>query len=128
MWLQRSTTLLQKSVSGSILPTLWQNGVRWVDTDLYRTADLGGREENKHRAWYGDKVLGYHVAKTTMSLFQDSLDRHTASSIASVALSNRFLQKHLPVILPKEAGESQPVSKEDDTAWTRRKSKTWPLT
>ena len=51
-------------------------------------------------AWYGDKLLGYHVAKCTVELFGTSLDRDVASKIAAVALSNRHLYKNVSIILP----------------------------
>mmetsp|Transcript_23899 Transcript_23899/g.50019 ORF Transcript_23899/g.50019 Transcript_23899/m.50019 type:complete len:151 (+) Transcript_23899:43-495(+) len=100
MWFHRTDTLLQKCTSGSIRPVLWQNGISNINQIYILPTEFGGRDENKHRAWYGDKVLGAHVAKYTMTLFQDSIDRRVASNIASVALSNRFLRQNIPTILP----------------------------
>ena len=69
--------------------------------DLILPKDMGGRDENLHRAWYGDKVLGAHIATFTLNLFQDSLDQQVASRIASVALSNRFLYQKASIIIPE---------------------------
>ena len=113
MWLQLTNRLFQKSISGSINPVLWQKGIYDIDSSLILSDDLGGRGENKHRAWYGDKVLGAHVAKFTITFFQDSLDRRVASNIASVALSNRFLRQNVSTILPRY-----------DESWTNKNAGT----
>ena len=59
---------------------------------------------------------GAHVAKFTITFFQDSLDRRVASNIASVALSNRFLRQNIPTILP---GYDEP-----DESWTDKNAGT----
>ena len=105
IWLQHTNYLLQKSTSGTIRtirPAQWQQGVKQIDPYLILPSELGGSDDNKHRAWYGDKVLGAHVARFTMTFFQDSLDRQVASTIASIALSNRFLHEKFPTIVPKD--------------------------
>ena len=101
MYVQRSIYLLQKSVSSSINPVRWQRGIKDnINPSQILPAELGGSDQNIHRAWLGDKILGAHVAKYTSNLFKDSLDRGVASSIASVALSNRFLRENISTILP----------------------------
>ena len=96
MWLRRTNQLLQRSIH----PTLWQQAVARLDPCQILPVDSGGRAENKNAAWYGDKLLGYHVAKCTVELFGTSLDRDVASKIAAVALSNRHMYKNVSIILP----------------------------
>lgn len=58
-------------------------------------------------------MLGAHVAKFTLKLFEDNLDRRVASEIASEALSNQFLKKNVSTILPGY-----------DQVWTRHNAGT----
>ena len=102
MWLQRTNTLFQRCISSNSSSSIrsWQHGVKQIEQKRILTPHLGGNDANLHLAWYGDKILGASLAKFTLDLFQESLDRHVASKIASVALSNRFLQQNVSVILP----------------------------
>ena len=100
MWLQRTNTLLARLPNSSSSIRSWQQGVKQIEQERILTPHLGGNDVNLHRAWHGDKILGASLAKFTLSFFQDSMDRHVASKIASVALSNRFLQQNVAKILP----------------------------
>jgi len=89
--------------------------VKHIEQERILTPHLGGNDVNLHRAWYGDKILGASLAKNTLSFFEDSLDRQVASKIASVALSNHFLQRNVSVILPDSDASWHSGAKETGT-------------
>ena len=82
------------------IPGIWQRGIsEFFDSDILPQS-LGGKPENHHLAWYGDKILNNAVAKSLVDLFGSPLDRGVATHVHSKAVSNSFLRENAPVLIP----------------------------
>ena len=89
------STLIPKNTPG-----IWQRGIcEFFDSDILPQS-LGGKPENDHLAWYGDKILNYAVANSLVDLFGSSLDRGVASQVHSKAVSNSFLRNNASILIP----------------------------
>ena len=98
--LRKSSKAASATPMGRNIPTKWQSGVsEFLDAELLPYT-LGGKPENIHLAWFGDKVLGFHVAESIFSLFGSSLHRGVATEILSRAVSNRFMKENVDILLP----------------------------
>lgn len=82
-------------------PYVWIEAVRRIKHVNILPLSLGGSPENKHLAWYGDKILGMAVASSLFSLFDSTLHRGVATSISDRAISNDFLGRNAESLLPK---------------------------
>ncbi|KAL7520834.1 hypothetical protein ACHAWX_005537 [Stephanocyclus meneghinianus] len=108
--LKASNNAVQPMLVAKNIPCVWQRNVsRFFDSDIL-PQNLGGKSENVHLAWYGDKVLGVHVAESVRKLFGSSLHRGVASEIYSKAVSNSFMSEHVEILLPilSKAQDLQP--------------------
>jgi hypothetical protein len=98
--LQGTKTIHAASKVPKNIPGVWQRGVsEFFDSDILPQS-LGGKPENEHLAWYGDKILGVSVAKSFVGLFGASLDRGVATKICSTAVSNSFMRQHFDALVP----------------------------
>jgi hypothetical protein len=81
-------------------PGVWQRSVSQLfDSDILPES-LGGKPENIHLAWQGDKILGIHTANSLVDTFGRPIHRGVASEIHSMAVSNKFLKNHFQSLLP----------------------------
>jgi hypothetical protein len=103
----RASNLLLKGAKGTKPtwafieePGLWQRGVSGLfDSDVLPES-LGGKPENTHHAWLGDKILEIHVANCLVDIFGRPIHRGVASEIHYTAVSNKFLRNHFGSLVP----------------------------
>jgi hypothetical protein len=104
----RASNLLLKGAKGGTKPTwaiieepgVWQRGVSGLFDSYILPESLGGRPENIHLAWLGDKILAIHVANCLVDIFGRPIHRGVASEIHSTAVSNKFLRNHFGSLVP----------------------------
>ena len=96
-----TTSFLMKAVpTKNNLPGVWQRGMGQLFENDVLPQSLGGKPENKHLAWYGDKILGLAAATSLVGIFGESLDRGVATQIHSKAVSNSFMREKFDVLVP----------------------------
>lgn len=64
-----TTSFLMKAFpTKNNLPGVWQRGMGQLFENDVLPQSLGGKPENKHLAWYGDKILGLAAATSLVGI------------------------------------------------------------